>query len=181
MPVQVECPSCQTQLRLTDDALGKTVACPKCQATFLAAAPASEQPFDLDAQQSATPNPYQPSAAPLGFPQEPNGVGIPSEDAVKIEAVIKDAGQIVIAVLLCLLCSGFGFLIIGPWYLVRLLQWNKWAAKYPALTTPNAPKSSLSQRFQSSRTRLIIGLAIGSLLFMLFCGGVLLVMGAAPR
>jgi len=92
----------------------------------------------------------------------------------KIEAIIKDARMVAIAVLLCLLCSGCGFIIIGPWYLVRLLQWNTWATNCPALLDPNAEYGSLPQRFQSSKSRLIIGLAIGGVMFVLVSIGILM-------
>ena len=85
----------------------------------------------------------------------------------KIEAVIKDAGQFWLAILLCILCSALGSLIIGPWYLVRLMQWQKLANEHPMLVDPGVPRGSIAQRFQSAKTKLIIGIAFGALMLAL--------------
>ena len=51
MPIQISCPSCQRQLRVPDNLMGKTVKCPSCQTAFEAvaeqappSAPAEEEP-----------------------------------------------------------------------------------------------------------------------------------------
>lgn len=79
----------------------------------------------------------------------------------KIEAIIKDASQFWLAILLCIFCSALGAVLIGPWYLVRLLQWNAIAQSYPQLLDPYAPPGSLPQRFQSARKRLFVGIGFG--------------------
>ncbi len=86
----------------------------------------------------------------------------------KVEAVIKDASQVVLAVLIGFLCTGFAWLLIGPWFFYRLLCWNRLAREYPSLLLGGAPVGSLEQRFQASRGRLIGGLIVGAvmLLFM---------------
>ena len=86
----------------------------------------------------------------------------------KIEAIIKDAGQFWVAIVLCFLCSGIGILVIGPWYLVRLVQWNSLNNQYPSLKDPHAPPGSLARRFQSSHWKLIAGIVAGVLLFLAF-------------
>ena len=85
----------------------------------------------------------------------------------KIEAIIKDAGQFWLAILICILCTGWGAFIIGPWYLVRFLQWNSMAQAYPMLLDAGAPRGSLARRFQSARTKLIIGMAFGAAILLL--------------
>jgi hypothetical protein len=85
----------------------------------------------------------------------------------KIEAIIKDAGQFWSAILMCIFCTGLGAIIIGPWYLIRLIQWSSIARAQPMLLDPNVPRGSLAQRFQSARTKLIIGMSFGALVFLL--------------
>ena len=83
----------------------------------------------------------------------------------RVEAVIKDADQFWIAILLCLLCFGFGFLLIGPWYIVRSLQWTSLAKNYPSLRDSSAVPGSLAKRFQKSRWKLLAGMIGGAVLF----------------
>ena len=83
----------------------------------------------------------------------------------KVKAVVKDANQFWLAILLCVLCGGgMGMLIIGPWYLVRLIQWGSLAQQQPMLMDRDVPRGSLAQRFQSAKIRLIIGLGFGALM-----------------
>jgi hypothetical protein len=100
----------------------------------------------------------------------------------KIEAIIKDAGQFWLAILMCIFCTGLGAIIIGPWYFVRLIQWNSIARAQPMLLDPAVPRGSLAQRFQSARIKLIIGISFGALIFLLgFLLFVLFVMAMASR
>ncbi len=66
-------------------------------------------------------------------------------------------------------CTLIGLLLIGPWYMTRLLQWNAMARTYPWLLNPNLPAGGLAQRFQSSKWKLIAGL-VGGLLLALILG-----------
>jgi hypothetical protein len=79
-------------------------------------------------------------------------------------------------------CTGLGAIIIGPWYLVRLNQWNSIARAQPMLLDPNVPRGSLAQRFQSARTKLIIGISFGALvlLLVLFSVGMLIFTAGPP-
>ena len=108
-------------------------------------------------------NPY----APTAFPAEP-----PIVDAallVKVNAIIKDAGQFWIAMLLCLLCSALGSVIIGIWYGVRLMQWSAIAKSQPLLMDPNAVPGSVAAKFQGAKIKLIIGMVFGIvILFAVF-------------
>jgi len=87
----------------------------------------------------------------------------------KLEAVIKDAGQFWLAIILCLICNGVGSLLIGPWYIARLRQWSNLKKKYPALMNP-APPKTLQSKFQSAQWKLIVGISFGGamLLFVIF-------------
>ncbi len=40
MPIQVECPSCHTTIRVPDEHAGRRGRCPRCKAVFVATAPA---------------------------------------------------------------------------------------------------------------------------------------------
>ena len=107
------------------------------------------------------PNPY---AAPTGDLSADVSSGIDASSLIKIEAIIKDAGQVWLAIILCILCSGFGMLIIGPWYIVRLIQWSSLSKQYPSLLDRNVPRGSLPQKFRSARTKLIVGIVFGALI-----------------
>ncbi len=111
------------------------------------------------------PNPYAaPTQVAAGGSEEYQS--IPAGDLKKIQAIIKDANQFWLAILLCFLCSAIGMVLIGPWYLVRLLQWSSMANAYPHLRNGQAPPGSLAQRFQSAQWKLIVGLAVGLLIGM---------------
>ena len=112
--------------------------------------------------------PNNPYAAPthMGETQQTDGmVDLPPADRKKIEAIIKDAGQFWLAILICILCSGIGALIVPIWYSVRLLQWSGFAKRYPQLVETNAIPGSLPARFRSSRWKLIVGLLFGCFIF----------------
>lgn len=121
-------------------------------------------------------NPYAPS--PVGFdPVSP--LPVDAATLSKIKAIIKDADQFWLAILLCVLCSGIGSLIIGIWYLVRLLQWNSMSKQQPLLMVANPERSSIAAKFQGAKTKLIIGLVFGMLmLFLVFVYIVLVVVGS---
>lgn len=110
------------------------------------------------------PNPYAISA--MGPPEEQTGpLNITGPDMSKIEAVIKDAGQFWLAIILCLVCNGIGSLLIGPWYIARLTQWNNLKKKYPALMNP-APPKTLQSKFQSAQWKLIVGISFGGVMLL---------------
>ncbi len=119
------------------------------------------------------PNPFAPSSSLPGVSSE--AFGLPADKLKKVEAVIKDAGQFWLAILICFLCTGIGLLLIGPWYLIRLLQWNSLAKEFPVLTQPNSPLGSLPMRFQSSRWKLIAGLIFAMAILLLLVMYVVLV------
>lgn len=111
------------------------------------------------------PNPY---ASPMPDGPVVDAHNLPPDVVKKAEAIIKDAGQFWLAIILCLCCSGIGALIIGPWYLVRLLQWNSLSSAYPQLRELGAPPTTLAARFQGAKIKLIIGLCFGVVMLGLY-------------
>ena len=118
-----------------------------------------------------TGEPTNPYAAPATISQASPEEGV-FEPGIrkKAEAIIKDANQFGLAILLCFFCSGIGFVLIVPWYVGRLIQWHLLARTEPQLLQRNAPKGGLAQRFQSARMKIIIGLVVASAIV----GGIIL-------
>jgi hypothetical protein len=119
-------------------------------------------------------NPYAAPTAASVLPDPYSGLQIPQADRKKLNAVIKDANQFWLAILLCFLCSALGLVLIGPWYLVRLMQWRSLGRTYPILLQADPIVGSVPQKFQSARLRLTLGLIFGSVMvfLMLFLLGV---------
>ena len=126
-------------------------------------------------------NPYSPPSAAVE-PVKTTGGNIPFEpgDEKKVEAVVKDASQWWLAIILCILCSAIGAIIVPIWYTIRLIQWYKYSSKYPQLMDPNAPAGMLSARFQSSNWKLIVGLVIGCVILLLVLLNVLMLIAMSP-
>ena len=117
---------------------------------------------------SSKPNPYQ---APHAVPALPLGTGadvaLPEKDLKKANAIIKDAGQFWLAGILCIFCALIGAVIVPIWYSIRLFQWHGLRKRFPALMNIDAAPGSLSKKFQSAQWKLIVGLAIGCVIFLL--------------
>jgi hypothetical protein len=113
---------------------------------------------------SDQPNPY---AAPETDSTAASQGNFDPTSLKMIEAIIKDAGQFWLAIIMCIVCTGLGALIIGPWYLIRLIQWNSIARAQPMLLAPNVLRGSLEQRFQSAKIKLIIGISFGAVILLL--------------
>jgi hypothetical protein len=110
-------------------------------------------------------NPYAPpTSAVINRDQLP--FVIDPADRKKLNVVIKDAGQLWIAIVLCILCSAIGSIIIPFWYLARLIQWNGLAKKYPALLVNGAREGSIQAKFKSSQWKLIVGMVVGGCIFL---------------
>lgn len=114
-------------------------------------------------------NPYAaPSASPKSdVLDEDYRIRLEARDHQKAEAIIKDAGQFWLAIIICIACSILGAIIIPIWYTVRLIQWNGLAKKYPALLASDVPAKSMQARFKSSQWKLITGVVAG--LIIMFC------------
>ncbi len=109
-------------------------------------------------------NPYAPIPIPL---RTETPIQIDDPTHTKIKAIIKDADQFWLAILLCLLCSGIGSIVIGVWYLVRLLQWNSMSQAQPLLMVANPTPGSIAAKFQGAKIKLIAGFAFGILMLLL--------------
>ena len=110
-------------------------------------------------------NPYASPTPSQGAEQ--STIKLDPKDRKKAEVIIKDAGQFWVAIILCILCSGIGAIIIPIWYLVRLLQWNRLAKKYPDLVSQHVPPGSIQAKFKASQWKLIVGLVVGGVIFLL--------------
>jgi hypothetical protein len=115
-------------------------------------------------------NPYAPVDIQTGDNFQSSSGVTNSKDRKKINAIIKDAGQFWLALVLCIFCGLIGMLLLGPWYLVRLLQWNAMSNAYPQLLDPNTPQGSLPRRFQAAKWKLIVGLVGGLMLAIAMMG-----------
>ena len=107
-------------------------------------------------------NPYAPTISSAVA----NTSGVDPVLLAKVNAIIKDAGQFWIAMVLCLLCSALGSLVIGIWYAVRLTQWNAIAKSQPLLMDPNAAPGSVAAKFQGAKIKLIIGMVFGIVILL---------------
>jgi len=119
------------------------------------------------------PNPY---ASPIATPA---ARAVDPVLLAKVEAIIKDAGQFWLAILICIFCTGLGAIIIGPWYLIRLMQWNSLARSQPMLVDPNVHHGSIAHKFQSAKIKLIIGISFGTVIFLFVALVVLLAVSSA--
>ncbi len=117
------------------------------------------------------PNPYSTPAV------QPDIVAAPSDidpvDQKKMDAVIKDANQFWLAILLCFLCSAIGAILIPFWYFVRLRQWTALSRKYPLLMTESQP-GSLAAKFQACQWKLIAGIVVGAVVMLMLITFILL-------
>ena len=113
-------------------------------------------------------NPYaSPSVSAPVDPLEEFRIRLDGPDHAKAEAIIKDAGQFWLAMIICLFCSLIGAIIIPIWYTVRLLQWSRLSKKYPALMAADVPRKTFQKKFQSSQWKLITGLVFGLVILSL--------------
>ncbi len=112
-------------------------------------------------------NPYAVSDTATSPRQVEDALPIDIKDFKKVKAIIKDADQFWVAILLCFICTALGLIISGPWYFVRLLQWNSMARRYSFLTDVEAPTGSLTKKFQNAKIKLWIGMCFGAVVFVL--------------
>jgi hypothetical protein len=121
-------------------------------------------------------NPY----APTALPTDNDSSQIDPVLLAKINAIIKDAGQFWIAILLCILCSALGSVIIGIWYAVRLMQWNAIANSQPLIMAPNPAPGSIAAKFQGAKVKLIVGVVFGVCIFALMIAYVVFMVLVIP-
>lgn len=112
-------------------------------------------------------NPYAPPTIGQSTSSPTLPLDIDPADKRKAQAVIKDANQFWLAIIICFLCFAIGSLIIPIWYLVRLVQWDRLAKKYPELVIPGAQEGSMQAKFVSSKWKLTVGIVVGVSMFVL--------------
>ena len=105
----------------------------------------------------------------------------PPEVITKAEVIIKDASQFWLAIVACIFCGTFGFLIIGPWFLFRLLQHRSLGKQHPSLIATNSVVGSLEQRFQKAKTGLLIGAGISVAMLLVMVAGILAMAFVSPQ
>ena len=89
MPIQFQCPACQSVIRTPDGSEGKQARCPKCSTVAtIPGVPGRSAPAALASPAApASPsfggepasNPFSAPPAPLGQPSNPGGFGFPSQ------------------------------------------------------------------------------------------------------
>ena len=128
-------------------------------------------------------NPYAAPASSLNSesPDEQFRIRLDGQDHVRAIAIITEANQFWVAMLLSTFCVVFGSIIILIWYGVRLLQWSRLAKKYPELLATNPPPKSMQARFQTSRWKLITGIIFGAVILSIMALGVLSLFFSAPQ
>jgi len=94
-----------------------------------------------------------PAEPPLELPLPPHVVA-------KARAIIDDAGQFWLVILICLVCPSIASIFTAPWYFVRLWQWSSLARNYPWLMQPD-DRGSLPDRFQRAKWKLLAGMCVG--------------------
>lgn len=199
MPFVTRCPHCRTKLRSSRKPRNKIIHCPKCNKPFQA----DDQVYAEIESGDQIPTAPAISADPNAmntFPQgevlhgdnlysSPNAtktqnpktdwVRIPDQEIEKIEAILKDAKQVTIGILMCLFLVAIGGFIIGPWYFYRAIQWNSFSKKYPFLVDPNAARDSLAGEFTSAKSNLYLGVIIGAIFITIYTFGIAVVVLAA--
>ena len=109
-------------------------------------------------------DPYAPTNPTEQFSFSETELGIPKADLKRAKAVVKDADQFWLAILLCFLCVALAPFLIGPWYLSRRLAWQSLGTKYPVLMDSSAPPNTFPGRFQRANTKLFIAFAFGGVM-----------------
>ena len=128
-------------------------------------------------------NPYAAPASARNSesPDEQFRIRLDGRDHVRAIAIITEANQFWVAMLLSTFCVVFGSIIILIWYGVRLLQWSRLAKKYPELLATNPPPKSMQARFQASRWKLTIGIVFGLIIISIMAVGLLSIIFTAPH
>ena len=111
-------------------------------------------------------NPYS-TPQPGGGAFSPQANAIDPLDRTKIDAIIKDASQFWLAIVICIFCSALGSLIVPIWYFVRLQQWNQLAKKYPSLAHPRS-QATPPNAFRSAKWQLTTGIVAGIVVLCLY-------------
>ncbi len=110
-------------------------------------------------------NPYKPTLIGAEKPErEP--LGLPEERQQQLEAVIKEAGQVWLVVMLSFCCGPLSILLVAPWYGIRLQQWIGLATDFPELNDATNRHWQAVQ-FRSAKIKLLVGLVVGFTAFLM--------------
>jgi hypothetical protein len=98
--------------------------------------------------------------------------------ARRAKAVVQDADNVYLAILLATCICGIAWLFMFPWFGFRLLQWYQLNSQFEELRHPNAfsPHAEFTSRFPDAKLKLWIGTIVGGGFFLL-----LIVLSAWPR
>ena len=148
----VTCPACGALATIPSG------FCASCGAKLNAGAGVFAEPAGM--------NPYAAPSAPASVPSAAYAPAI----VARAEAVIKDANQVWLAVLMGFLCTAFTWVLICPWFAYRLHCWSTLSRDCPSLLAPDVLPGSLEAKFQSARGKLVIGLVIGAVMLLMIVG-----------
>jgi hypothetical protein len=109
-------------------------------------------------------NPY---AAPRPTDDNPE-FDLTEYGAKRVRGVVGDANLVLPVVLISCVCMPAWFLTF-PWYVYRTYCWYQLNATYSELRHPNSfsPHASLAIGFQEAYGKLILGVAVGGILWIL--------------
>jgi len=118
-------------------------------------------------------NPYaSPSALDSDVPKKLSGTTVfdlTDAGARQAQAVVSEAQSVFVVVLAGLLCCAPVWMLTFPWYSYRLYCWHSLNARFAELRFPNgfSPHGEVAAKFQESRWRITVGVAVGFVFWML--------------
>jgi predicted Zn finger-like uncharacterized protein len=174
MPNTIHCPSCNRELRVPDELLGKKVKCPACATTFTAsvagpeAAPqAAPQPAALQESEPSEP----PRRRPIPDEQVDEGGAYDQdfEPSARPSSARRSRGLAVMrAPAICLMVSAvLSLLVVGYFLLVALVATEAQMDAQMRLQNPNQPEQ------EREMAKKMMGLVIGpgpAVVHLLFIG-----------
>ena len=117
-------------------------------------------------QEMSEQNPYaSPSViAPVDPANDESRINFAQADSATANAIIVDARGFWIVFLLSIPCFAFGPLMALV-FVMRLVQWNQLAKKYPQLLDSDVTRKSFEAKFKAARWKLITGVVVGVVSF----------------
>lgn len=128
--------------------------------------------------QAADDNPYaSPQGAQNYRPRQPNGKAVfdlTEYGAKRAKAIVADADMWLAVWVLSCIC-GPVWLFLFPWYLYRLYSWYDLHTTFEELRFPNSlsPHGDLAVKFNSAYWRLMTGVVIGAIFWLILALGIL--------
>ena len=102
------------------------------------------------------------------------------QDWKKARAIIKDAGSFWLGIILCFICCAVG-VVLSLHYFLRYQQWRSLASKYPVLVSNDGAASSFKAKFKSAQWKLLTGMVVSGMTFVLFVGYLLVGYFISPQ